>query len=346
MRLTHASLCPAWLLFKSISLRLIEMKIGHKKVLGWAITFAVMFVFVLTMGLWWPSQIKYNPQDLSFFSDQYLADQEAPFQDLKPEVRKRVIWAHADKSMTEISLVYIHGFSATSAEISPVMESLAEKMKANLYFARLEGHGLDGVSLGKASPQKWLDESVEAFEIGKKLGKKVILVGTSTGATLALAVALHNPENVAGLVMISPNFRPNAWATLLFTGPLGKFWVKTLAGSERSWTPRNPEVMKYWTTRYDSEAIVTMMEDLKFVNALKFEDLKVPLRVLYTEKDEVVNVSLIKSSYERLGSPDKELISVPSNDHVLAGKYQSPETTDWVIERLLPFIQKIQTQSL
>jgi alpha-beta hydrolase superfamily lysophospholipase len=44
--------------------------------------------------------------------------------------------------------------------------------------------------------------------IAKKLGKKVIIMSTSTGGTLSLQLAAAFPE-IAGLVMYSPNIEIN-----------------------------------------------------------------------------------------------------------------------------------------
>src|SRR5258708_7415518 len=62
--------------------------------------------------------------------------------------------------------------------------------------------------------QHKLKSAKEALAIGRQLGNKVILMGTSTGGTFALQLAATYPDQVAALVLLSPNIAindPNAW---------------------------------------------------------------------------------------------------------------------------------------
>ena len=55
---------------------------------------------------------------------------------------------------------------------------------------------------------KLWNSAKEAYAIGKQLGKKVIIMATSTGGTLALKLAAEYPE-IAGLILLSPNIAIN-----------------------------------------------------------------------------------------------------------------------------------------
>lgn len=56
------------------------------------------------------------PEDL----DRYLAQSEAPFHDIVPGAEKIIVWANATKAKTPLSIVYLHGFSATRQETAPL----------------------------------------------------------------------------------------------------------------------------------------------------------------------------------------------------------------------------------
>jgi hypothetical protein len=49
------------------------------------------------------------PEDI----DRFLAQSEAKFHDIVPGAEKIVLWANATKTKTPLSIVYLHGFSAT-----------------------------------------------------------------------------------------------------------------------------------------------------------------------------------------------------------------------------------------
>ena len=81
------------------------------------------------------------PADL----EAYLTESESRYNDIRPGLEKTILWHDPQrKKATELSLVYLHGFSASRAEISPVPERVAQELGANLFFTRLAGHGRTG----------------------------------------------------------------------------------------------------------------------------------------------------------------------------------------------------------
>ncbi len=61
------------------------------------------------------------PADL----DVWVQQSEQQFSDIRPGDGKRIIWAGAKGAQTPLSIVYIHGFSASPAEIRPVPDEVA-----------------------------------------------------------------------------------------------------------------------------------------------------------------------------------------------------------------------------
>ena len=116
--------------------------------------------------------------------EESIKEGEKRFQNLRPNIEKKIIWSDKPSNKTKISLVFIHGFSATRAELSPVIEMLGKELNANIFFTRLKGHGLDGQSLAEASFDDWMIDTKEAIDIGNVIGDKLILIGCSTGCSL------------------------------------------------------------------------------------------------------------------------------------------------------------------
>jgi alpha-beta hydrolase superfamily lysophospholipase len=84
------------------------------------------------------------------------------------------------------------------------------------------------------------ESAQQAYAIGKQLGNKVILMGTSTGGTLALQLAAAYPE-IAGLVLYSPNIAindPNAW---ILNNPWGLQIARLVKGSKLNTAANNTE---------------------------------------------------------------------------------------------------------
>lgn len=168
------------------------------------------------------TEIVFDPESLGDDLDSYLNQQEAAYGDIRPGLEKSIVWADpAAKSKTAVSVVYIHGFSASSGELRPVPDRVARAFGANLYFARLSGHGRDGPAMMEASVNDWINDAAEAIAIGRRLGDRVIMMGTSTGATLTAWTLTQQAlaRDVAAIVLVSPNFGVRAAGSGILTVP-------------------------------------------------------------------------------------------------------------------------------
>ena len=88
---------------------------------------------------------------------------------LGPGCEKHVVWAGEPGVRTPVSLLYIHGFSATGQELRPLPDLVAADLGANLHFTRLTGHGQDGAAMGRATLADWTRDMAEALEIARYL---------------------------------------------------------------------------------------------------------------------------------------------------------------------------------
>ncbi len=258
---------------------------------------------------------------------QYVAAKESAHK-LKPDNEARIVWANDSlKQKTEYAIVYLHGFSASQEEGNPVHRNIAKQFGCNLYLSRLAEHGIDTTdALINFTADKLWESAKEAYAIGKQLGNKVILMGTSTGATEALQLAATYPD-VAGLILLSPNIAindPNAWL-------LNNHWGLQIAGlvkqSKFNTIPNaSPAYKQYWNDKYRLEATVALQELLETtMNENTFVKIKQPALVLYYYKDEknqdkVVKISAIKEMFDHLGTDiaKKKMVAIPNaGDHVL-----------------------------
>ena len=280
------------------------------------------------------------PDDL----DRYLRESEGYIELLRSGTEKRIIWADpANPSSTEVSIIYIHGFSASRQEIVPVCDLLAKRYNANLFYTRLTGHGCDGEAMRQISGTALLHDAAEALAIGKRIGKKVIVVGNSTGATLATWLAEQDAENaIHSLVLLSPNFGLRQKTSELILLPWGRLILRLLQGSTYRFQPANERQSLYWTTTYPSEALIPMMGIIRFVRNSCLEAIQIPTLVLYSPTDQVLDVKKIRQHIARIASDIKIVVEMkPGSDkkHVLAGDILSPQTTQQVVNEISEFLQ-------
>ena len=116
--------------------------------------------------------------------DDWLARQEAAFPDIRSGLQRQVVWHDLPGERTPWSVVYVHGFVSSWQDTAPLAEQVAQQLGANLYLARLTGHGRTPDALGEATVQDWLADTIEAKAIGQRIGERVLFIGFSTGATL------------------------------------------------------------------------------------------------------------------------------------------------------------------
>ncbi len=267
--------------------------------------------------------------------ENYISTQEGQHK-LKPDNEARIVWANDSlKHKTEYAIVYLHGFSASQEEGNPVHRNIAKKFGCNLYLSRLSQHGVDTTdALYNMTPDNLWESAKQAYTIGKQLGNKVILMGTSTGGTLALQLAAAYPE-IGALVLYSPNIAindPNAW---LLNDPWGLQIARLVKGSKLNTAGANtPEYNKYWNHQYRLEATVELEELLETtMKAETFSKIKQPTLTLFYYKDEqqqdkVVKVTAMKEMMAQLATSSefKKMVPIPeAGSHVLASPIQSKD---------------------
>lgn len=273
--------------------------------------------------------------------EEYVSTKENKTPNIKSGNRAFIHWADSTKSVTPYSLVYLHGFSASHEEGGTVHDRLAETFGMNTYYSRLANHGLkgrDGMTTLEA--ESYFASAMEAVAIGKKLGEKVIIAGTSTGATLGLPIMAHDDDIFAG-IFYSPNIALYNEDTKLLPKPFGLNLANYLNGGPyyRFEPPAGAE--KFWTNEYKLEAVRELQELInETMNEETFEKIEQPILFCsYYEneesQDEVVSVAAMKTCMEQLSTPDhlkvyKELPKTMA--HAMCSPYYSKDTISPYVE--------------
>lgn len=266
----------------------------------------------------------------------YVAANESAHK-LRPNNQARIIWTNDSlKQKTPYAFVYLHGFSASQEEGEPVHRDMAKLFGSNLYLSRLAEHGIDTTDqLVNLTPDNYWESARQALAIGKQIGEKVILMGTSTGGTQALQLAATYPDDIAALILYSPNIEindPNAW---ILNNQWGLQIARLVKGSKYN-DPEDdrPVYKQYWNKPYRLEATVALQEMLETsMNKETFVKVKQPVLLLYYYKDEqhqdpVVKVTAMKKMFEELSTPDslKIAIAMPNTgNHVIASPIKSKD---------------------
>lgn len=272
---------------------------------------------------------------------------------LKLDNEARILWNNDSlKSKTEYCVLYLHGFSATWYEGYPVNVNLAKHLGANAFFARLASHGIETDDpLIDMKPDTLYETAKEALVIAKTLGEKVIVVGTSTGGTLALMLAADFPDMVNSLILLSPNIAINNPSAFLLTWPWGLQIARQIGGTGnyRVLNASLPSQYQYWYQKYRWEATIYLQQ---LVEKAMIEDVfaKVtqPVFLGYFYKDEenqdtIVRVDAMLKMFEELGTPAdlKYKVAFPDAETHMIGNGELSKCIEKVENEIIGFTDNL-----
>ena len=281
--------------------------------------------------------------------DASIAAMEATHQ-IKPNNQAKIIWADSSKTQTDYAIVYLHGFSASQMEGDPVHQNIAKQFHCNLYLARLAEHGIDTTEdLMNLTAEKYWESAQLAYAIGKQIGKKVILMSTSTGGTLALQLAANYPE-IAGLILYSPNIEIFDPSAPLLNNPWGLQIGRTVLKSNYvDIKYKDSAYPKYWNSHYRIEAVVALQNLLEAtMTKTTFKKIHQPTLALYYYKDEanqdnVVKVNAIQKMMQQIATPSNlkmEMAMPNTGNHVIASPIVSKDIVS-VEQATAKFMQEL-----
>lgn len=272
--------------------------------------------------------------------EKWITDREQTLK-TKPDNEARFLWANDSvKGKTKYVLLYLHGFSASWFEGSPVNVDFARHFGCNAYFPRLASHGLiTPDALLDMTPDRLWESVKEALMVAGQLGEKVVIMSTSTGGTLSLKLAAEFPEKITGLILFSPNVEINNSVAWLLSKPWGLQLARKSAGGNYRIT--NPDSTakdcQYWYCKYRLEGIVYLQQLLEATMKEEvFKKVTVPVFLGYYYRDEkhqdpTVRVDAALKMFDQLGTPAdvKVKMAFPeAGDHCIASSMYSKSVNE------------------
>ncbi len=294
-----------------------------------------------------------QPLDIALHNlDAYLATSERQIS-IKPDNEARIIWADSSQSKTQFSVVYLHGFSASQGDGFPVHHKFAQHFGYNLFLARLHPHGVaEDEPLMTLTARGLVEEAKKALAIGALLGERVIIMSCSTGGTLALFLAAHNPQ-VHSLICFSPNVDMYDPLSHLLNNHWGECIAQLAHGGKyRSWEAP-PEAAQYWNLQYRVESLVELRQLVdQTMYAEVFKAIRQPTLIIgfyknENEQDKTVSIKAMSEMYKQLGTPEalKQIHLLGSvGSHMLASNIFSTDidTVERISIEFMEMINSIQ----
>lgn len=228
---------------------------------------------------------------------------------------------------TPWAIGYVHGFGASRGSGEAVLEPIADELGANAFFGLLPGHGSTPEAHAQATAEAYLARAAETLAITRALGRRVCLVGSSTGGLLATWLAATFPDAVDALILASPFFAFAQTGSALLRLPFGLDALEWATGPDRDASNADPRVREgyeqAWLTEQKIRAIAPI-ERLRgwLARDRIYRDVRAPVLLLYYPNDPVVSVEAMHHALGQM-RPHRasRFVPVVDGDHILMSAF-------------------------
>ncbi len=330
-----------------------------RKVLGGVAALLVAVVVVLAVSLRPRPLIDYTPHepptvaDAFAFRDDHIAASKA--RGVPDRNTERLVLHRSGGS--DVVFLYLHGFSASRGEGEYLVDTLAAEWSANSWYVLLPGHGGPGEALAQVTPAEYFDTVTDAVGMANRLGDKVVVVATSTGAMLGVWAAATFPEHIDALIIASPLFGyADPKGTYLLGSANAEWFVHQVLGEVRDLRPMDARGERYtepearWTSVYPSKSLV-VLDDVRAYGARPevHDSLEQPILMFYYYADEqhqdnTINIDDVKSAYARFNHgtphPHSKLVPIAEGEHVLFSQYKESDK-DTILAESRDFLRQV-----
>ena len=222
------------------------------------------------------------------------------------------------------SCLVLHGLGGGPYELAPVIDAL-RAAGIRVVAPVLPGHDEEaGPTMPGSTWSEWLRAAEAAFDslAAETEGGRVAVVGFSTGATLALALATRRP--VDRLVLLAP-FLAIRFARWLLVPP--SVWLRPIARVIPDLPRRGAATLDRrvrrelaGSSRFRTFSLAATLSALELIARVvpTLGAITAPTLILQGERDSVVEPSRAAWLLDRLGSAKKRLIWFARSDHLLA----------------------------
>jgi esterase/lipase/1-acyl-sn-glycerol-3-phosphate acyltransferase len=221
----------------------------------------------------------------------------------------------------DVGIVLSHGYMAAPLEVRQLAQYL-NRLGFWVYAPRLKGHGTSPEDLATRSYLDWRVSVDQGYAIISNLCKHVVAGGFSTGAGLALDLAVR-VKAVVGVFAVSAPMRLKDFSARF--APAVDMWNRLMerarqAGAKKEFVENNPENPHINYSRNPISGVVEvdrLMDDLE----PRLDDLNVPALVVQSRGDPVVDPKGSRKIFELIGSGDKEYLLFNFDRHgILLGE--------------------------
>jgi carboxylesterase len=228
-----------------------------------------------------------------------------------------------------VGVLLVHGFTATTAEVRPLGESLAE-WEYSVCAPLLPGHGTTPDDLNTRRWQDWVDECERGYS--QLLGSctHVFLSGESLGGLLAFYLAARHPE-AAGVIAYSPVIKTPRMALARFIAPFKPMLVKEHINPKMAWKGYNVYPLKATAEVYRLQHVVRRC----------LPSIHQPVLIVMGRRDRTIDLSSGDIAIQAISSSSKQLVWFERSSHCVLLDEEYPK----ILRTTLDFLREHNPKS-
>jgi uncharacterized protein len=215
-----------------------------------------------------------------------------------------------DKKNSEITVVFFHGFMSDMIGAKPTaIQRFCKKQKLNFLKFEYSGHGKSSGQFINGNISKWTQEAKELIKSKTQKNKKLIFIGSSMGAWIALNLLSIFKKKIIGFIGIAS--APEFLEKLMWNKFDNKIKNKILKNDLYNF--------EYGGFSYPlTKELIFDGRKNKFFNKKNY--LCFPVTLLHGLKDEVVPLIFSKKILKKFKGNKKKLIKIKNGNHSLSRK--------------------------
>jgi len=230
--------------------------------------------------------------------DRYFVERESK--------EKRIGMPHLIRGNSrKYGILLIHGYMAAPAEVYPLAQFL-NKQGYWVYIPRLRGHGTSADDLENRTYTDWIRSVDRGYAIISNLCRNVMVGGFSTGAGLALDLAIR-VQNIKAVIAVSPPLRFQDFGAKFV--PAMDIWNRLMStvrlnGARKVFVlnrPENPHI------NYPRNPVSGVREIDHLMDSVesRLPELNIPALVVQASMDPVVSPKGSRRIFDLIGTQNK-----------------------------------------
>lgn len=223
---------------------------------------------------------------------------------------------HGSGKRARTACLLIHGFTGTPKEMRWMGEYLSGQGFTTL-GVRLTGHATHPEDMIRSRASDWMASVEDGYHLLSGLSDRIFLVGLSMGGILALLMATK--LNVSGVFAMSTPYRLPDDPRLKLLNQISrfiKFLPKNDATPDAGWFDKQAFASH---VSYPMNPVRSISELNILINQMQkaLPQVNVPVFLVHSRDDNYVIKDSMQQIYDRLGTPEKQMMWVEGSGHVI-----------------------------